>query len=697
MRPAGVLRCREAASAPNPSPLPQVEYSRRIASDEDKFVHPEEEEEEEVDVCHHLHDVLHAAGAAGELWDMTRPLEGDCTLAILTFDSEEGRETFWHSSAHVLGETLERVFGSKLTVGPPTSEGFYYDAYMGSTALREEDTKAVETAALAVCKEGQVYERVVLTKAQALELFADNPFKVQLITHKIPDDKLTTAYRCGTLVDLCTGPHIPNTNLIKAFKVLRSSGTNWLGNTANDALQRLYAVSFPDAKGLKKHLANLEAAKLCDHRHIGTEQELFFFDQLSPGSAFWTPQGTRIYNVLTEVIREQYRARGFREVITPNVFNLDLWHTSGHAKHYLENMFTFKVEGQDFGMKPMNCPGHCVMFGHRHRSYRELPLRLADFGVLHRNEFSGALTGLTRVRRFCQDDAHIFCAVDHIEKEVEGCLDFVNTIYGIFGMDFELNLSTRPKKALGERVLWDQAELALRTALDSFGKPWKLNVGDGAFYGPKIDIKVFDALGRGHQCATIQLDFQLPIRFDLKYSAPPRKGDAAEAASGSGVAAAGDEAAAAAAAMAEGVPPGYARPVIIHRAVLGSLERISAVLTEHYGGKWPLWLSPRQVMVVPITLGDESLVDYAYEVKDALFKEGFEAEVDLSSDTYNKKVLKAAKAGYNFSFTVGTAEAAERGVNIRARGTKKGDKGRVAMTPLADAIAMLKDLRANFQ
>lgn len=655
-------------------------------------MHPEEDDDDAVEVCHHLQDKLHTVSDAGQQWDMLRPLEGDCKLFFFTFDQPEGRETFWHSSAHVLGQALESTFGTKLTIGPPTSEGFYYDCYMGSDTYRPEDFAKVEAATSKIVKEDQAFERVVLTKAQALELFADNPFKVQLISNKIPDDKLTTAYRCGSLIDLCTGPHIPGTGKIKAFQVLRSAATNWLGNTANDSLQRLYAVSFPEAKLLKKHLANLEAAKKNDHRHIGTEQELFFFHELSPGSAFWTPAGTRIYTTLMTMIRDEYRARGFREVITPNVFNLDLWHTSGHAKHYLENMFTFKVEGQDFGMKPMNCPGHCLMFGHKHRSYRELPIRIADFGVLHRNEFSGALSGLTRVRRFCQDDAHIFAAMSQIEDEVAGALDFVKKVYGTFGMGFELNLSTRPKKALGELVLWNQAELALRHALDAFGEPWKLNPGDGAFYGPKIDIRVTDAMGRAHQCATIQLDFQLPIRFDLRYKERESALTVAEgAAAGAGAGTAGDEEALAArAALAEGLPAGYARPVIIHRAVLGSLERCSAVLAEHFAGKWPLWLSPRQVKIVPITMGDEALLEYCFEVQQLLFAEGFEVEVDETSETQKKKLRSAQVAGWNYIFTVGASEVEGRGVNIRQRDTAAGAKGRVEMTTLEDAIAMLK-------
>jgi threonyl-tRNA synthetase len=373
------------------------------------------------------------------------------------------------------------------------------------------------------------------------------------------------------------------------------------------------------------------------------------------------PHGARVYNKLCDFIRKQYWKRGYQEVITPNIFNLQLWEISGHAQHYKENMFTFDVENQEFGMKPMNCPGHCLMFGQRLRSYRELPMRVADFGVLHRNELSGALTGLTRVRRFQQDDAHIFCRQDQIKSEVLGALDFMKFVYTVFGMSYKLELSTRPAKALGDIALWDLAEAQLAEALDEFAGPgnWRVNAGDGAFYGPKIDIKVFDALERIHQCATVQLDFQLPIRFNLEYKAASEGEDS------------------------------FQRPVMVHRAMLGSVERMTAVLTEHWGGKWPLWLSPRQVIIVPIDL---KYVDYAYEVQQLIHEAGFFVDVDDSTRTLNKKVREAQLAQYNFILVVGEKELEGRSANIRTRENEvKGTKA------LPELISWLQSLVDEYQ
>ena len=392
------------------------------------------------------------------------------------------------------------------------------------------------------------------------------------------------------------------------------------------------------------------------------KQELVMFHELSAGSAFWLPHGARIYNKLIDFIKDHYWNKGYDELITPNIFNLDLWHKSGHALHYKDAMFCFDVEGQEWAMKPMNCPGHCLVFASAIRSYRDLPLRFADFGVLHRNELSGALSGLTRVRRFQQDDAHIYCREDQIEAEVVGALNFMKDVYTTFGMTYKLELSTRPKKALGEVALWERAEAALAKAMDDFaGKGnWRVNPGDGAFYGPKIDIKVMDAMDRIHQCATIQLDFQLPIRFDLQYTTQSKE---------------------------EGKQ--FARPVMIHRAMLGSVERMFAVLCEHYGGKWPLWLSPRQVMLIPV---HADFGDFCSQVRDKLHAEGFYVDVDLSKNTFQKKVRSAQIAQYNFQFVVGKNEVENGSVNIRTRENKVEGEMKVD-----DMIAMLKKLRAEHQ
>mmetsp|Transcript_38108 Transcript_38108/g.38795 ORF Transcript_38108/g.38795 Transcript_38108/m.38795 type:complete len:784 (+) Transcript_38108:192-2543(+) len=616
----------------------------------------------------------------GELWDLNRPLPGDCSLTLLKFDDPEAKTVFWHSSSHVLGAAIEAIYGAHLTIGPPLQSGFYYDAYMGEHAVTEEDLKKIESKAGEICKKKHMFQRLVITKEEALEMFAANPFKVQLISNKIPNGGKTTVYRCGSLVDLCTGPHLPNTGKIKAFAAVKSSSANWLGQVTNDPLQRVYGIAFPDKSLLKQWQLFQEQAKQRDHRTLGTKQELFFFHQLSPGSCFWLPHGSRIYNKLIAFIKEQYWSRGYEEVITPNVFNLQLWHQSGHAQHYKENMFIFDVEGQEFGMKPMNCPGHCLMFGHRLRSYRELPLRLADFGVLHRNELSGALTGLTRVRRFQQDDAHIFCRQDQIKTEVIGALDFMRFVYTKFGMSYKLELSTRPAKALGERDLWDMAEKQLEEALDEFaGKGnWKVNPGDGAFYGPKIDIKVFDALERVHQCATVQLDFQLPIRFDLEYKA-----------SGGGEKERENEGGEREKERESAAPESFQRPVMVHRAMLGSVERMTAVLTEHYGGKWPFWLSPRQVIIIPVDL---KYLPYALKIQQIIHQASVYVDVDESHHTLNKKIRQAQLAQYNFILVVGELEQEKESVNVRTRENKV--EGTISINEMLERF---KDLTANYQ
>ncbi|XP_042415850.1 threonine--tRNA ligase, mitochondrial 1-like [Zingiber officinale] len=569
----------------------------------------------------------------GTLWDMTRPLEGDSDLKLFKFDDNEGRDTFWHSSAHILGQSLEMEYGCRLCIGPCTTrgEGFYYDAFYDDLTLNEENFNQIQSRASKAAGEKQPFERIEVTREQALEIFAENKFKVEII-NELPEDKTITVYRCGPLVDLCRGPHIPNTSFVKAFACLKASASYWRGKSDRESLQRVYGISFPDSKRLKEYLTQIEEAKKRDHRILGQNQDLFFFHQLSPGSCFFLPHGTRIYNKLIEFLRAQYRDRGYQEVITPNIYNMQLWETSGHAANYKENMFVFEIEKQEFGLKPMNCPGHCLMFEHRVRSYRELPLRLADFGVLHRNELSGALTGLTRVRRFQQDDAHIFCRESQIKEEVKNVLDFISHTYGIFGFTFELELSTRPEKYLGEIEIWDKAEAALGEALNEFGRPWQINEGDGAFYGPKIDIGVFDALKRKFQCATLQLDFQLPLRFKLSYSAE-------------------DEAK-------------LERPVMIHRAILGSVERMLAILLEHYKGKWPFWLSPRQAIVCPVSEKSQS---YAEQLRDKIHKAGYYVDADLTDRKIQKKVREAQLAQYNYILVVGEEEAKTGQVSVRVR------------------------------
>ncbi|XP_035234804.1 threonine--tRNA ligase 1, cytoplasmic isoform X1 [Anguilla anguilla] len=570
-----------------------------------------------------------------DVWDLDRPLEADCSLQLLKFDDEEAQAVYWHSSAHIMGEAMERVYGGCLCYGPPIENGFYYDMYLENEGVSSHDFPGLENLCKKIIKEKQPFERLEIKKETLLEMFKYNKFKCRILNEKVKTPT-TTVYRCGPLIDLCRGPHVRHTGKIKALKIHKNSSTYWEGKADMESLQRIYGISFPDPKMLKEWEKFQEEAKNRDHRKLGREQDLFFFHDLSPGSCFFLPKGAYIYNSLVQFIRSEYKKRGFQEVVTPNIYNSKLWQTSGHWQHYSENMFSFEAEKETFALKPMNCPGHCLMFDHRPRSWRELPLRMADFGVLHRNELSGTLTGLTRVRRFQQDDAHIFCSMDQIEGEIKGCLDFLRTVYDVFGFTFKLKLSTRPEKFLGEKEVWDTAEKQLENSLNEFGEKWVLNPGDGAFYGPKIDIEIKDAIGRYHQCATIQLDFQLPIRFNLTFVS--HDGDDKQ------------------------------RPVIIHRAILGSVERMIAILTENYGGKWPLWLSPRQVMVVPV---GPTCEEYAQRVQQEFHSNGLMTDVDLDPGcTLNKKIRNAQLAQYNFILVVGEKEKSSETVNVRTRDNK---------------------------
>lgn len=583
-----------------------------------------------------LADSTVVAKVNGEVWDLDRPFEKDSELKLLKFDDSEGQYVFWHSSAHILGEAMERHYGGHLCYGPPIEEGFYYDMWMEGRQVTPHDFPQLETVVKKVIKEKQPFERLEVKKEDLLKMFEYNKFKVRLLTERVTTPT-TTVYKCGPLIDLCRGPHVRHTGKVKAFQVTKNSSTYWEGKADAETLQRIYGISFPDNKRLKEWQKFQAEAAQRDHRKIGREQELFFFHELSPGSCFFLPKGAHIYNGLVDFIKSEYRKRGFQEVVSPNIYNSKLWEVSGHWQHYAENMFSFDIENQKFALKPMNCPGHCLMFDHRLRSWRELPIRMADFGVLHRNELSGALSGLTRVRRFQQDDAHIFLRPDQIKEEMAGCLDFLKHVYGIFGFSFNMKLATRPDKYLGRLEMWDMAEKQLAESLDEFGTEWEYNPGDGAFYGPKIDITIQDALRRQHQCATIQLDFQLPERFDLTYVSSDEKGE-------------------------------KQRPVIIHRAILGSVERMMAILCENFGGKWPFWLSPNQAIVVPVA---PPFNDYAKEVQTTLYSAGFMCEADVDDgNTMNKKIRNAQLAQYNFIFVVGEKERNNTTVNVRTRDNK---------------------------
>lgn len=602
----------------------------------------------------------------GTLFDMLRPLEQDCDLQLLDFENDEAKQVFWHSSAHMLGEACEHHYHCHLCIGPPLQEGgFYYEmAIPDAKTVSPSEFSRLESLVQKIQQEKQPFERLILSKEDLLKMFQDNPYKCHLIRSKIQDGDKSTVYRCGPLIDLCRGPHVPHTGYIKAFSVLKSSASYFLGDPSQASLQRIYGISFPDKKRLVEYKHFLEEAAKRDHRKIGKEHHLFFFHEWSPGSCFFLPDGAHIYNTLVNLMKEAYRERGFQEVMTPNLFNTQLWETSGHWAKYKENMFCIDIEKESFALKPMNCPGHCLMFGHLPRSYQELPLRFADFGVLHRNEYSGALTGLTRVRRFQQDDAHIFCTVDQIENEIKNCLAFLKHVYALFGFTFSLKFSTRPENFIGDVAVWNEAERRLERALNENGDTWELNPGDGAFYGPKIDITIKDALRRPHQCATIQLDFQLPERFDLKY----RTAD---------------------------IRPGheFQRPVIIHRAILGSVERMMAILTEQFVGKWPFWLSPRQIMIIPVAV---SFLAYAEHVKQVMWQAGLCVQVDTSELTMNKKIRNAEVAHWNFIFVVGAEEESAKAVNVRNR-DDVGTKNKGAMMDLMEVRDLLVKLKESRQ
>lgn len=612
-------------------------------------------------------------------WDMNRPLEQDCSLRICDFDTPEGKSVLWHSTAHMLGEALEYKYKGELCIGPPLEDGFYYDIHLHDDAkVTEGDFDDLNKRVDRIAKQKRTFERLELTKLEALDMFSYNPFKTEII-NELPQGATITAYRDGPFIDLCRGPHVPQSARIKAMMCKGTGQAYWRAKAENPSLQRVYGISFPDKKLLKEYKTLLEEAARRDHRVLAVKQELVMFNQLSPGCPFFLPHGQRIFNTLQSFMRDQYWKHDYTEVQTPNLFDFDLWKQSGHAANYKDNMFCLEVEGREFGLKPMNCPSHCYIFKSKSRSYRELPLRFADFGVLHRNELSGTLGGLTRVRRFQQDDAHIFCTEDQVREEVGNCLRFLKSVYKVFGFEYSLQLSTRPEKFIGEIAVWDRAEKMLSQALIDFtGKEcgekdgWDLNPADGAFYGPKIDIKLYDALRRQHQCATLQLDFQLPIRFDLQFQTGSPSGTESAAkdvdqnnSKEAPTDTSKDGKDESNRAMGSVVKEGFARPVIVHRAIFGSLERFMAILIEHYAGYWPFWLSPRQVIIVPVS---EKFVDYGKQVQKYLRESRFHVDVDTTDRTLGKKLAEARNHYYNVILVVGEQEMNGGTVNMRIRG-----------------------------
>lgn len=563
------------------------------------------------------------------LTDLHKPISSDATVTIITFNEDEGKHLFWHSSAHLLAHAVQRLYpGAKPTIGPALEDGFYYD--FDGLDISSDDFETIETEMKNIVKEAHTTKRIeYATKQEALEQFAHNPYKVEMIQNL---EEGLSAYEQGDFIDLCRGPHIPNTKMLKAFKLTKISGAYWRGDSEKQQLTRVYGVSFPKKKDLDEYLHFLEEAKKRDHRKIGKEMDLFSFHDVSPGSPFFHPKGTHMYRMLMDFVRQEYKKREYEEVITPLIYDKKLWETSGHWQHYRENMFVLTMDHLEASLKPMNCPSHCLIYKTGSRSYRDLPLRIADFAPLHRNELKGTLGGLMRVRKFSQDDAHIFCMPQQIENEILAVMDFVRHVYtNTFDMPFHIELSTKPEKAMGSDEQWQSAEDGLANALKKMGLEYKLNPGDGAFYGPKIDIHVQDSLRRTHQVATIQLDFQLPERFELEYV---------------------------------GEDGNKHRPVMIHRAVLGSVERFLGILIEHYAGRFPLWISPNQVVILPIADRHNKYVDdIAAKMKEA----GLRVEVDTRSESTKKKVRDAQLSRFNYILIVGDNEVENGTVNVRTR------------------------------
>jgi threonyl-tRNA synthetase len=569
----------------------------------------------------------------GKVADLNRPITENATLKLLTPREQAGLEILRHSCAHILAQAVKRLYPqAQPTIGPVIENGFMYD--FDNLDITDEELPRIEEEMRKVVKEKLATKRIEYANAaEAKSVFGSNPYKTELI-EEYSDGELS-AYQQGEFVDLCRGPHIPNTGFAEAFKLTKTAKAYWRGNAENKQLTRIYGLCFAKKAELDEHLKMIEEAEKRDHRKLGRELDLFMFHEYSPGAPFFLPKGAVMYRELINFIREEYRKRGFLEVVTPLIYDKALWETSGHWEHYRENMFITTVEGREMSMKPMNCPSHCLIYKNSTRSYRDLPLRIADFAPLHRNELSGTLSGLTRVRKFSQDDAHIFCTPDQLESELKECIDFVQHVYHeVFHMEYSVELSTRPEKFLGEIELWNKAEGTLAAILDELKIPYKINPGDGAFYGPKIDIHVKDALNRSFQCATIQVDFQLPLRFGLTF---------------------------------EGADNTKHAPVMIHRAVLGSLERFFGIIVEHFAGRFPAWLSPEQARILPIA---DRHNEYCKSVVDMLNASGLRATMDERPLTTNKKVREAELAKVNYILVVGDREVESRTVNVRTRDNK---------------------------
>ena len=585
-----------------------------------------------------------AAVVDGSPVDLTFPLQADARVEILTDRGADALHVYRHSAAHLLAAAVTNLFpGVQCGIGPATEEGFFYD-FVVPRPFVPEDLEAIEKKMKELAAQDLPYERQLWPRQEAIDFFTKRgePLKVQLIGEKTAGQSEVSVYTIkdkATFVDFCVGPHVPSTSRLKGFKLLNTSNAYWKGDAKGTPMQRVYGTAFFSDKDLQAHLTRIEEAKKRDHRKIGRELGLFWFHPWAPGEPFWLPKGTTLVHLLGNYMRGVLFPAGYVEVRAPLVFNKALWQTSGHWQHYRENMFLIQAEGEEeqSSLKPMNCPGHMLLFGSEVRSYRDLPLRIHEQSVLHRMEASGVLSGLTRVREFIMDDAHIFLRDDQIGEEVERLLRLVRRVYDDFGLAPEMKLSTRPAEYLGEKATWDHAEGELKKALEAAGVAYTINEGDGAFYGPKIDFAVTDALGRKWQCATIQLDYQLPQQFELKYV---------------------------------GADNAEHRPVVIHRAIFGSFERFIALLLEHTAGALPLWLAPVQAVVLPIA---DRHAEYAASVRDRLAAAGLRAELDGRQEKINYKIREAQLQKIPYMLVVGDRESAEGTVSVRSR--SGGDLG----------------------
>jgi threonyl-tRNA synthetase len=590
-----------------------------------------------------------AAVVNHQLVDLQCVLKEDATISAVTTDSAEGMDVFWHSTSHLMAQAIKSLFPqAKFGVGPAVSNGFYYDFEL-DVPVTPEDLVTIEARMREMSGEDQPFTRSFLSKKEAVALFEsrDEPYKIELI-RDIPDDSVSI-YQCGSFIDLCRGPHVPSTGRIRHFKLLSVAGAYWRGDERNPVMQRIYGVSFPTQEDLDKHLKLLAEAQERDHRRLGKMLDLFSFQLEGPGFPFWHPNGMVIVNEISDFMRETLRRHGYQEIKTPLILNQSLWHRSGHWDHYKENMYFTEIDEGPYAVKPMNCPGGLLVFNNRPHSYRDLPLRLSEMGLVHRHEKSGVLHGLFRVRQFTQDDAHVYCTPDQLEDEILKIIDLIDFVYRTFGFDrYQMELSTRPSKSIGSDDMWENAENALKKALERKSAPYQLNEGEGAFYGPKIDYHVQDSLGRTWQCGTIQVDFSMPERFGLEYT---------------------------------GADGQKHRPVMIHRAILGSMERFIGILIEHVGGAFPCWLAPVQCAVIPIS---EKHHDFGRKVIQRLMEADIRCEFDDRKEKVGYKIRDSETRKIPYMCVVGDKETAGGTLSVRKR--KQGDLGGMTVEGFIETI-----------